>query len=126
MYVHHEVAHQWFADQGHRARATCPLTEIGFVRVVSHPNYPNRPGEVPAAFAILRQLCEAPGHQFWTEEISILDIPEPTAIITHVKLTDVYQAGLAVHKHGKLATLDRDIPIDAIRGGQQAVKIIPS
>ena len=126
MHIHHEVAHRWFADRGQQSWATCPLTENGFVRVASHPNYPNRPGEVPAVFAILRQLCEAPGHQFWTEDISILDILEPTVIITHAQLTDIYLAGLAVHKNGKLATLDRSIPINAVRGGQQAVEIIPS
>ena len=85
MHVHHEIAHQWFADRGYRAWATCPLTENGFVRIASHPNYPNRPGEVLAVFAILRQLCEASGHQFWAEDISILDILEPTAIITHAQ-----------------------------------------
>jgi toxin-antitoxin system PIN domain toxin len=126
MHVHHEIAHQWFADRGYRAWATCPLTENGFVRVASHPNYPNRPGEFPAVFAILRQLCEAPGHQFWAEDISILDILESTAIITHARLTDVYLAGLAVQKKGKLATLDQRIPVHAVRGGQQAVEIISS
>jgi predicted nucleic acid-binding protein len=38
-HVHHEVAHDWFADNGPRGWATCPLTESGFVRVVSNPSY---------------------------------------------------------------------------------------
>ncbi|MDO9124550.1 MAG: VapC toxin family PIN domain ribonuclease, partial [Deltaproteobacteria bacterium] len=45
MHIHHELAHRWFAEKGHQAWATCPLTENGFIRIASHPNYPNRPGD---------------------------------------------------------------------------------
>jgi len=126
MHIHHESAHRWFAEKGHQAWATCPLTENGFIRIASHPNYPNRPGDVPAVLAILRQFCEAQGHHFWTEDISILQILEPDAIITHVQITDVYLLGLALHKRGKLATLDQRIPVDAIRGGRKAIEVIIS
>jgi uncharacterized protein len=124
MHVHHESAHRWFAKKGRQAWATCPLTENGFIRIASHPNYPNRPGDVTAVVVILRQLCETPGHRFWTEDISVLQILEPDAIITHVQVTDVYLLGLAVHKRGKLATLDQRIPVDAVRGGRTAVELI--
>ena len=124
MHVHHESAHGWFAETGQRAWATCPLTENGFIRIASHPNYPNRPGDVPAVLAIFRRLCEAPGHRFWGEDLSILQILEPAAIITHAQITDVYLLGFAVHKSGKLATLDRRIPAAAVRGGRQALEII--
>ena len=126
MHIHHESAHRWFANKGQRAWATCALTENGFIRIASHPNYPNRPGDVTAVVAILRQLCETPGHRFWTGDISILEILEPDAIITHVQVTDVYLLGLAVHKRGKLATLDQRIPVDAVRGGRKALEpIVP-
>lgn len=126
MHIHHEPAHRWFADKGHQAWATCPMTENGFLRIASHPNYPNRPGDLPAVFAILSQLCEAPGHQFWGEDLSILDILKPDAIITHAQVTDVYLAGLAAHRKGKLATLDQNIPVHAIRDGKDAVEFIPT
>ncbi len=32
--------------------------------------------------------------------------------------------GLAVHKGGKLATLDQRIPVSAVRGGSQALELI--
>jgi len=124
MHVHHESAHRWFAKKGRQAWATCPLTENGFIRIASHPNYPNRPGDVTPVIDILRQLCEAPGHHFWPEESSILQVLEPEAIITHVQVTDVYLLGLAVHKKGKLATLDQRIPVDALRGGRKALELI--
>lgn len=124
MHVHHEASHQWFAEKGQQAWATCPLTENGFIRIASHPNYPNRPGNVSAVCSILRQICEAPGHHFWAEDLSILEILEPDAIITHAQITDVYLLGLAVHNKGKLATLDQRISVDAVRGGRQALEII--
>ena len=32
-HVHHEIAHDWFADHLREGWATCPLTESGFIRV---------------------------------------------------------------------------------------------
>jgi len=124
MHVHHEPSHQWFAENGQQAWATCPLTENGFIRIAGHPNYPNRPGDITAVFSILRQLCEAAGHYFWPEDLSILDILTPDSIITHNQITDVYLLGLAVHNKGKLATLDRRIPAEVLRGGRQALELI--
>lgn len=124
MHIQHESAHRWFAERGQEAWATCPLTENGFVRIASHPNYPNRPGDVAAVLAVLRQLCEAPGHSFWTEDISILQVFESDAIITHAQVTDVYLLGLAVHKGGKLATLDQRIPVSSVRGGREALELV--
>ena len=124
MHVHHELSHQWFVEKGQQAWATCPLTENGFIRIASHPKYPNRPGDVSAVCSILRQVCETPGHHFWTEDLSILELLEPDAIITHAQITDVYLLGLAAHNQGKLATLDKRIPMDAVRGGRQALELI--
>jgi len=126
MHIHHESAHRWFAEKGQQAWATCPLTENGFIRIASHPNYPNRPGDVAAVLAIFRQLCETRGHRFWPDEVSIVQILESDRIITHAQVTDVYLLGLAVHKRGKLATLDQRIPADAVRGGRKALELIIS
>lgn len=32
-HVHHDLAHDWFADHRHLGWATCPLTENGLIRV---------------------------------------------------------------------------------------------
>ena len=126
MHVHHEPSHQWFTKKGRQAWATCPLTENGFIRIAGHPNYPNRPGDVSAVCSILRQICEAPGHHFWPEDLSILEILEPDAIITHAQIMDVYLLGLAVRNKGKLATLDKRIPVEAVRGGGRAIELLIS
>jgi toxin-antitoxin system PIN domain toxin len=124
MHVHHEVAHRWFAEAGSQSWATCPLTENGYVRIASHPSYPNRPGDVSAVLAILRQFCAEAGHQFWIEDVSIRELVVPGAVITHAYVTDIYLLGLAAHKGGKLATLDSRIPISAVRGGKKAIELV--
>jgi uncharacterized protein len=126
MHVHHEQAHKWFLNIGISSWATCPLTENGFLRIASHPNYPNRPGDVFTVFTILKQLCAARGHEFWAEDTSIMDILEPDVIISHSQITDIYLAGLAVKKGGKLATFDRRIPVNAVKGGAGVLEIIQS
>lgn len=124
MHVHHELAHHWFAEKGKRAWATCPITENRFIRIASHPNYPNRPGDVPAVLGILHRLCKAPGHHFWSEDVSLLQILQPEAIISSDHITDAYLLGLAVHKKGKLATLDRRLPVEAVRNGKESLELI--
>jgi len=125
MHVHHETAHTWFAKTGQLSWATCPLTENGFVRIASHPRYPNRPGDVPIVLALLRQFCTLEGHHFWTEYITIRDILDADSIITHAQITDIYLLGLAIHQGGKLASLDHHIPTDAVQDGRAALELIP-
>jgi toxin-antitoxin system PIN domain toxin len=126
MHVHHEAAHRWFAARGQTSWATCPITENGYVRIASHPQYPNRPGDIPAVLSMLRQLCALEGHRFWTAAVSIREILQPDVLIAHAQITDVFLLGLAVHQGGKLATLDQRITTAAVRGGSDALELIPA
>jgi toxin-antitoxin system PIN domain toxin len=122
MHVHHDIAHQWFAQTGRHMWATCPLTENGFVRIASHPTYPNRPGNANLVLAMLHQFCDLEGHQFWTDDISLRHLLLADVVFTHQQITDLYLLGLAVHRHGKLATLDHRIPASVIQNGIQALE----
>jgi toxin-antitoxin system PIN domain toxin len=126
MHVHHEAAHRWFAARGQTSWATCPITENGYVRIASHPQYPNRPGDIPAVLSMLRQLCALEGHRFWTADVSIREILQPDVLIAHAQITDVFLLGLAVHQGGKLATLDQRIATAAVQGGGDALELIPA
>ena len=102
---HHRVARRWFA--GVRRFATCPLTQLGFVRVSSNPAI-GYALEVTVAREVLRDLTKHPRHTFWADGISVLDRAVPGVIGTS-QLTDAYLLGLAVHRRGRLATLDQGI-----------------
>ena len=124
MHTHHQLAHAWFEQKGKNSWATCPLTENGFVRIASQPRYPNRPGDVSTVLTILRQFCQLTGHEFWAEDVTLRNVLLPNQMITSNQVTDVYLLGLAVHKKGKLATLDQRIPAQVIQGGSDALEII--
>jgi toxin-antitoxin system PIN domain toxin len=124
MHLHHEAAHRWFGAAGRAAWATCPLTENGFVRVASHPSYPNRPGDGPVVLGLLRQLCAVAGHHFWADQVSLRELLQPGAAFTHSQIIDLYLLGLAVAYGGKLATFDQRIAAGAVRGGRGALELL--
>lgn len=117
-HVHHDLAHDWFADQRSRGWATCPVTEAGFVRVMSHPKY--RPDALRPSDAItqLRKFCTSGHHHFWSDAVTLRDeeLFAPAAIRGHSQITDIYLLGLATHMDGTLATFDRAIPSTAVKG----------
>ena len=124
MHVHHDAAHYWFSAVGSVGWATCPLTENGFVRIASNPKYPNRPGDGSIVLGLLRQLCGAGGHRFWSEDISLRSMIRPGTIITHSQITDIFLLGLSVHKGGKLATFDRGIPTTVVEAAKDSLEVI--
>jgi len=128
-HVHHDVAHDWFVAEGSTGWATCPITENGFVRVVSHPGY--RPDPLRPAVVLdgLRRFCAHRGHHFWADDVSIHDASlfVPKSFSGARQLTDVYLLGLATKMGGKLATFDRSIPLSAVRGARPShVAVIES
>ena len=92
-HVHHELAHDWFAEEGAAAWATCPLTENGFVRVLANPNYHSAQLRPTAVASMLRRLCAAKGHQFWPDSVSLADSNrfDLAFVAGHRQLTDVYR-----------------------------------
>lgn len=125
MHLHHDIAHQWFAQKGKNAWATCPITENGFVRIASNPKYPNQPGSTTAVLDILRQFCSLPGHEFWPDIVSLHEKLPHTIALSHNQVTDIYLLALAQAHKGKLATLDQKIPAFILPLGDEAIEMIP-
>jgi len=125
-HIHFGSARSWFTNAGRADWTTCPITENGFLRIASQPTYPNRPGDSSAVRVILSRLRSAPGWHFWADDVSLLDVIDPDTTIPHSQITDLYLLGLAAHKGGKLATLDSRINASAVRGGRQALFVIPA
>ncbi|MCC6379157.1 MAG: VapC toxin family PIN domain ribonuclease [Burkholderiales bacterium] len=115
----HDRATAWFAEHARLGWASCPITQNGCVRVMSHPGYPH-PLPVKAVAERLREACAAPYHAFWPDEISVLDpeIADPARIHGPRQLTDVYLLALAVRRRGRFVTLDGSVARDAVRGAQ--------
>jgi toxin-antitoxin system PIN domain toxin len=117
-HVHHDAAHDWFEGHQRAGWATCPITENGFVRVLSHPGYGATTFRVAELMDRLRRFCGSRHHRFWPDAVSLADAAlfNSALIPGHRHLTDVYLLGLASKMGGALATFDRTIPIAAVKG----------
>jgi toxin-antitoxin system PIN domain toxin len=117
-HVHHEIAHDWFADHRAAGWATCPITENGFLRVVSSPRYGAAVHRRTDLRELLRTFCGSAHHRFWEDSVSIRDkmLFNLSRAGGHTQLTDVYLLGLARKMDGSLATFDRAIPLGAVIG----------
>ena len=122
-HIHHEPAHDWFADNHARGWATCPLTENGFLRVLANPAYGGAVRLPSELIARLRRFCASRHHEFWAADVSIGDATlfDPAFLGGHRQLTDVYLLGLAKKHGGRLATFDRTIPVKAVKGAGPAM-----
>ncbi len=115
MHVHHEVAHEWFGMNRMKGWATCPLTENGFVRVISNPAYPGRRTTVGDAIERLHVFRGSNEHTFWSDSLSICEeIVQPAHVQGYRQITDVYLLALAVTNRGRLATFDPGIPLHSV------------
>lgn len=125
-HVQHDAAHDWFAKHGKKAWATCPLTQNGVMRIVGNARYPNSPGTPAAVAQLMTGLCALPGHVFWPDDISLLDTKKLDAmrILNSAQVTDSYLLALACTHGGKLATFDRRLVTDAVRGGAKGLHLI--
>ncbi len=125
-HVQHEPAHAWFTRVGRNGWATCPLTENGLLRVVGNPRYPNSPGSPSQVADILAGLRMAPGHRFWSDDISLVDEGriDRSRLLAHAQVTDSYLLALAKAKGGKLASFDRRLVVDAVPGGSGTLHLI--
>ena len=121
-HTHHEIAHDWFADNREFGWATCPLTENGFLRTAGTVARASEFVPIPALVDRLRKFRSSGHHEFWTDDISLLDerlFNAPRAR-GHQQFTDVYLLGLAVRRGGRLVTFDRRIPLAAVKGATRA------
>ena len=125
---HHEAAHRWFSGRGNARWATCSLTQLGFVRIVSNPAF-SRDALAPAdAVALLRDNMNHPGHEYWTESLQLAPAVQAVegALRGYRQLTDAYLLALASRRKGILATFDRNLGSLAGEAFGSALHIVPT
>ena len=83
---------------------------------MSNPGYPN-PLPVKAVIEHLAEACDQNIHEFWADEVSLLnsDLVDSTRIHGPRQLTDIYLLALAVQRGGRLVTFDTGIPLSAVK-----------
>ena len=113
----HEHAREWFNRTARDGWASCPLTQNGCVRIMSHPRYPS-PVSVRDGIERLREATASSHHEFWPDDVTLLDqrVADAARIHGPRQLTDLYLLALAVRHDGRLVTFDRAIAVSAISG----------
>jgi toxin-antitoxin system PIN domain toxin len=112
----HDSAMTWFAKHAREGWASSPITQNGCIRIMSNPAYPN-PLPVQAVIERLAAACDEDIHEFWPDEVSLLDPNAVKASRIHGprQLTDVYLLALAVRHEGRLVSFDGGIPVAAVK-----------
>lgn len=107
----HESARRWFLAHRSRGWATCPVTQAGFVRLVSHPAISLGLVSPADALRVLEENCADARHEFWPAALSVAKAAELAGfpLEGHRLVTDAYLVGLAAHHGGKLASFDRKL-----------------
>ena len=107
----HERVHHWFRQRSGEGWATCPFTQAAFVRISSNPAFSRDAVEPQEAINILEVNLRHPHHQFWADDLSFLKaaLPFCSKLTGHQQVTDAYLLGLALHRKGKLVSLDRGV-----------------
>lgn len=117
----HVRARDWFARSAAGGWASCPITQNGCVRIMSHPAYPN-PLPVAAVVERLGEAVATPHHEFWPDDVSLLDarIADRRRIHGPRQITDLYLLALAVRHGGRFVSFESAIPPAAVKGAEKS------
>ena len=107
----HAKAQRWFAQHSGTGWATCALTQAAFVRIVSNPAFSERAISPRDALVVLSGSLDHPAHRYWTEDIGVTVALSQFGrrLLGHRQVTDAYLLALAIHKKGRLVTLDSSL-----------------
>ena len=118
---HHHASRTWLIQV--KDFATCPVGQLGFARVSSHPllGYSMSPDQ---AFGVLRRLLADSRHRFVPDDLSCEDRSVRTDLMGGAnQITDHYLVALAPQHRLSLATLDEPLA-RAFVGEAQLVQLI--
>ena len=111
---HHAAVRRWWY-QNEDPWASCPITQNGYLRIVTQEGYPNTVS-INEAIGKLTQATSTPKHEFLSDNVSLLN----KNLIAHAhiqgpkQLTDVYLLALSVFHGARFVTLDTGVPRVAV------------
>lgn len=124
-HVHHAAANAWLGAHIEQGWASCPLTQNGCLRIMSLPAYP-RPQPVAAVAARLAEAAQTPFHEFWPDDLSVLDgsVFDRDRLLDSRQITDAYLLALAVRHDGVFVSLDQGVDPGSVRGAQARHRVV--
>jgi toxin-antitoxin system PIN domain toxin len=106
---HHPKVQRWFGQHARSGWATCPITQAGFIRLITNPALTTDAIPPEQAIRVLETVTDHPAHRFWPDAITVPEALRPAGnrLTGHKQVMDAYLIGLARHHKGSVATLDR-------------------
>ncbi|MCY4395030.1 MAG: hypothetical protein OXC10_07855 [Rhodospirillaceae bacterium] len=108
-HVHRDIAHAWFQREAAPRWATCPVTQLGFIRLSSNPAFTSDAVSPTEALSLLGGMTALEGHEFWSDDVDCASaaLAGGMRMTVHRQVTDACLLSLARAHAGCLATLDR-------------------
>jgi uncharacterized protein len=122
-HVFHRDAQSWFARKRAAGFRTCPITEMGFVRISSNTAFVKGAVSPGQALDLLRRITRLREHEFWPDDLPLREAVGKTELAGHRQVTDAYLLALAARHGGVLATLDRAV-LELSRRTGHAVELV--
>ena len=111
-HTRYDIAQEWFKSTRLEGWATCPLTELGCIRLLATPSVSQTALDVRSAAGLLAESLTDSFHEFWPDDVPLSD-GQFAASLPHLQgprqLTDRYLLSLAAAHKGTLATFDRAV-----------------
>ena len=119
-HVDHVRAGEWLDAEVEAGWASCPITENGFVRIISQPRYPS-PVLPAQAVELLADARRSRHHAFWPCDVSLLEaqVVDRSRLHGSRQVTDAYLLALAVAHDGRFVTFDRALTPETVHGATQ-------
>jgi len=125
----HGAAHRWFAAEGRHAWATCPVSQLEFVRLSCDRAVVPDAARLSDAVELLRDITALPGHRFWRDNVTICApiLLDGAARLDAAHVLPAYLIELARRNEAVLATFDELLPDLAASLGvhRDVVQVVP-
>ncbi len=120
--AHHQRARTWMELKGRSGIATCPLTQLGFLRIVTSPSFSSLSLDVPEAHRLLNAITSLPHHEFWPDDLSASSL-NLSGVRGHKQWNDAYLLALAKQRNGIVATFDKGFA-ELARAQQSPIELL--
>ena len=105
----HKAAHLWMQNHRQEPWATCPITEMGFLRIVTNRSFsPNVPTWTEAITVLGKHTEGSSTHSFWHDSLTLaeIDLMLGSRIKGPNQIADAYLLAMAIRRKGRFVTFD--------------------
>ena len=124
-HVHHRLAKDWLGEHIDHGWASCPLTQLGCIRIIANARYAN----VQPAAQVAQRVAKATHtahHEFWPADANPLGVPgiDWARVLSSRHVTDVYLLSLAVAREGRFVTFDQHVPWQCVPAAKPRHRVV--